>query len=72
MFKPKFTNLDAGFKPNFKQDGTSIDTNFDGYEVLKGEDGFSPIIESIKTEDGYRLKITDKENTEIIEILNGK
>jgi hypothetical protein len=61
MFKPKFTNSNAGFKPNF-----------DGYEVLKGEDGFSPIVESIKTENGYKLKITDKENTEIIEILNGK
>lgn len=72
MFKPKFTSSTAGFKPNFKQESASIDTNFDGYEVLKGEDGFSPIIETIKAEDGYKLKITDKENTEIIEILNGK
>lgn len=72
MFKPKFTSSTAGFKPNFKQESASIDTNFDGYEVLKGEDGFSPTIESIKTEDGYKLKITDKENTETIEILNGK
>lgn len=60
MFKPKFPDLDAGFK-----------TNFNGYEVLKGEDGFSPIIQTEKIEHGYKITIIDKENTDTIELFNG-
>jgi hypothetical protein len=60
MFKPSFSNLTKGF---------NID--FSGYEVLKGEDGFSPEVEVTKTEFGYILNITDKDKTEVLEIGNG-
>ena len=72
MFKTDFSSADAGFNVNFKQDRTSVDTNFDGYEVLKGEDGFSPDIEITPINDGYQVKITDKNGTETFEVLNGK
>lgn len=71
MFNPKFTNLDAGFKPKFKQDGTSIDTNFDGYEVLKGEDGISPVVEVIDIIGGHRIIITDKEGSTAFDVMDG-
>ena len=72
MFKTDFSSADAGFSANFKQDRASVNTNFDGYEVLKGEDGFSPEVEITPINDGYQVKITDKNSTETFEVLNGK
>jgi hypothetical protein len=40
------------FKPSFKSSNNNFNSEFDGYEVLKGEDGFSPIVETIPTADG--------------------
>jgi hypothetical protein len=39
---------------------------------LKGEDGFSPTVDVQENSEGYILTITDKENTESIQIKNGK
>jgi hypothetical protein len=72
MFKTKFSNTDAGFNPNFKQSNTSVDTNFDGYEILKGEDGFSPIVEIEKNDTGHRISITDTTGEKVFDILDGQ
>jgi hypothetical protein len=72
MFKPKFANLNDRFGSSFTQDNTSIQGNFNGYEVLKGEDGFSPIVEVVETESGSLVTITDKDGTDIFVIKNGK
>ncbi len=37
----------------------------------KGEDGFSPIIRTIETTDGYDIEITDINGTRTITVLNG-
>jgi hypothetical protein len=39
--------------------------------VLKGEDGFSPNIEVVKTESGHRITITDKDDYFSFEIKDG-
>jgi hypothetical protein len=41
-------------------------------QVLKGEDGFSPIVDTQETKNGYLVIITDKENTNSFEIKNGE
>lgn len=43
-----------------------------GYSGPKGDDGISPLITTVPTENGYKLIITDAEDTEEIELLNGK
>jgi hypothetical protein len=61
MFKPKFISSNVGFK-----------TNFDGYEVLKGEDGFSPNVNVVEIDEGYNITITDKDEQLSFIIKNGK
>jgi hypothetical protein len=41
MFKPKFNSSDTNFNTNLKEQKNGFDTDFDGYEMLKGEDGRS-------------------------------
>lgn len=41
-------------------------------DILKGQDGFSPIAHVEEIENGARITITDKEGTTIAEIFNGK
>ena len=41
------------FKPSFKSSKNDFNPEFDGYEVLKGEDGVSPVVETTPTADGY-------------------
>ena len=72
MFKPKFTNSNSGFAPGYVQDKSNIDTNFDGYEALKGEDGFSPDVEVIETSEGYDIIIKEKDGQLSFSIKNGK
>lgn len=43
-----------------------------GYAGPKGDDGISPVIRTIPTQNGYKLIITDVEDTEEIELFNGK
>ena len=61
MFNTGYTSSDGRFKTNFQQD-----------KVVKGEDGFSPIVEVEEIENGHRVYITDKENTYFFELFNGK
>lgn len=61
MFSTGYTSSDGRFKTNFQQD-----------KVVKGEDGFSPIIEVEEIENGHRVYITDKENTYFFDLFNGE
>ena len=61
MFNNGYTSSDGRFKASFQQD-----------KVLKGEDGFSPIVEVEEIEDGHRIHITDKENTYSFDVMNGE
>lgn len=61
MFKTKFASLNDRFG-----------SNFNNYEVLKGEDGFSPIVEVVETENGNLVTITDKDGPDTFVIKNGK
>lgn len=72
MFRPKFSSSNGNFDVNFVQDDKAIDTNFDAYQILKGEDGFSPIVNIAEIENGYRVTITDKESVSSFDVLNGK
>ena len=60
------------FNTKFSSSGGRFDSNFDSLAVLKGEDGFSPIVNVTTIENGYRISITDKTHTEIIDINNGE
>ena len=61
MFNNGYTSSDGRFKASFQQD-----------KVLKGDDGFSPIIEVEEIEDGHKIYITDKESTYSFDVMNGK
>lgn len=61
MFKTKFSSSNSGF-----------DTQVDTYKVLKGEDGFSPIVQVVETSEGHRIIITDKNQTQIFEVQDGE
>lgn len=71
MFNTKFSSTNDKFSSGFTQDKTSANTNFNGYEVLKGEDGFSPEVEITKIAAGHKITITDKEGAESFEIKDG-
>jgi hypothetical protein len=72
MFKTKFTNSNASFSPSVSESYNTVNPNFDSMKVLKGEDGFSPIVDTQETKNGYLVIITDKENTNSFEIKNGE
>ena len=72
MFKTKFTSSNVSFIPNLIEDPAVMTPDFSEPQILKGEDGFSPIINIQENSDGYILTITDKENTKSIQIKNGK
>ena len=61
MFTPKFSSTDGSFSSNFHK-----------YEIIKGEDGFSPIVEAVPIENGYQITITDKDKTISFELTNGQ
>ena len=42
------------------------------FEIPKGEDGFSPIVETVESENGHTVNITDVEGVKSFEVLNGK
>lgn len=42
------------------------------FEIPKGEDGFSPIVETVESENGHAVNITDVEGVKSFEVLNGK
>lgn len=60
MFNTKFTSSDDRFG-----------SQFDGYEVLKGEDGISPVVEVIDITGGHRIVITDKEGSTAFDVMDG-
>lgn len=41
-------------------------------EVIKGKDGFSPIVETVESDNGHTVNITDIEGVKSFEVLNGK
>lgn len=75
MFKPKFSSvsnkLDVDFNTS-KTETSNVEVEFDINKILKGEDGVSPIINIAEIENGYRVTITDKEQTSSFDVLNGK
>jgi len=42
------------------------------FEIPKGEDGFSPIVETVESENGHTVNIADVEGVKSFEVLNGK
>lgn len=42
------------------------------FELPKGEKGFSPIVETVESENGHTVNITDAEGVKSFEVLNGK
>lgn len=42
------------------------------FEIPKGEDGFSPIVETVESENGHTVNITDVKGVKSFEVLNGK
>lgn len=60
------------FKPKFNGSNSQFDSKFSSYEELKGEDGFSPIVDIEETDIGYDIIITDKEKTSRISVKDGK
>ena len=42
------------------------------FELPKGEKGFSPIVETVESENGHTVNITDVEGVKSFEVLNGK
>ena len=71
MFKSKFTDSSASFRAGYTSTDSTMSTDFNGLQVIKGEDGFSPIVDVTETEDGHIVTITDKESIEIFPVLNG-
>ena len=60
------------YKTKFSSSGGQFGSGFTIDSVLKGEDGFSPIVEIEEIENGHRMSITDADSTKSIEILNGQ
>lgn len=71
MFKPKFSSSGGSFKANFASSKNNFDSEFNHLQIIKGEDGFSPLVDIQEDENGYTINITDKDGTESFEITNG-
>lgn len=61
MFNTKFSSSDDRFG-----------SQFDGYEVIKGEDGFSPLVEISDIENGHRVQVIDVNGGKYFDVLNGR
>lgn len=81
MFNENNSNLNSQFnsqsgnqtfRTSFSSSNNQMSSSFDGYEVLKGEDGISPVLDVIQTDTGYRVSITDKNGVQYFDINNGK
>lgn len=74
MFNPKFTSSGGRFSSSYSSSSASdgkFPSSFDSFQILKGEDGFSPIVDVEQTEKGHKITITDKEDVQTFEVLNG-
>lgn len=61
------------FKTNFPSSSTAgFKTTFSEYEVIKGEDGFSPDVNVVEIDEGYNITITDKDEQFSFVVKNGK
>lgn len=52
--------------------GQVLDVKLASFNIIKGEDGFSPIVETERTEEGHKVTITDKNGEKSFEVLDGK
>jgi hypothetical protein len=48
------------FKTKFSSSGGRFDSEMSIEKILRGEDGFSPIVEVEEIENGHRVILTDK------------
>lgn len=74
MFNPKFTSSGGRFSSSYSSSSASdgkFPSSFDSLQIIKGEDGFSPIVDVEQTEKGHKITITDKEDVQTFEVLNG-
>lgn len=60
------------FKPKFSSSGASFNSGFTYLQVIKGDDGFSPIVNIEEVPEGHKITIIDKDNTEHFIVLNGE
>lgn len=60
MFKTKFNNFDSSFNSNFSD-----------YNIIRGEDGFSPEVSVVEVENGHQVDITDKKGTVSFIVADG-
>lgn len=71
MFNTKFSSLGGKLNTNFSSSTNEFDSEFKESSVVKGEDGFSPIVSLSKEGPVTTLEITDKEGSQKVEILDG-
>lgn len=72
MFKPKFSDSGGAFPTKYSEQNQTMSSEFNELEILKGEDGFSPIVAVEEIDDGHLVAITDKNGTTTFEVLDGK
>lgn len=60
------------FKTNFTSGNDRFKSNFDSYEILKGEDGFSPDMVIVEAGNGHRVTVIDKDGETSFYVPNGK
>jgi hypothetical protein len=71
MFNTKFSSLGGKLNTNFSSSTNEFDSGFKESSVVKGEDGFSPIVSLSKDGPVTTLEITDKKGSQKVEILDG-
>ena len=59
------------FKVKLPANDMIMNPDFNALQVIRGEDGFSPLVDVEEVEEGYVLTITDKDNTDTILVKHG-
>lgn len=60
------------FKTKFNAASSSFNADFEVLKLLRGEDGFSPDIDVVKTDEGYNIIVTDKDEQFSFTIKDGR
>jgi hypothetical protein len=71
MFNTKFSSLGGKLNTNFSSSTNEFDSEFKESLVLKGEDGFSPIVEIEENDTGHCVSITDVTGKKSFDVPDG-